>query len=882
MRKLFFTLFYWFFRFLLSLRYRIEVKGLDKISDRKGILFCPNHPAEMDPLIMIAVLWPKFEPRPLAVEHFYYQKGIRFFMDLVRVLPLPSMDVGNQWKVRQVEKLKDKILHGLDEGENFLIYPSGKLMRGPDEKVGGASLVADLIQARKDTKVVLIRTTGLWGSTFSRAITGLSPDFGKVLFNGFKVLLKNGIFFAPKRKIVVEIEQVQEDFPRSKEKMEINRYLENWYNKQGPQPFVRVSFAFWKEQYPEVTANAIPASLEDEVEVPEDMRVQILSFLSKMTRRPLSELKPEVHLFNDLGLDSLDVSQVNVFLEERFDITGIAPGQLQTIHDVMQAAAGVVKEAEALEPEKKKSKWPRDAARPAIQIPEAESIQEAFLLSCDRMGASTACADGLSGALSYQKLKRSALVLALEIEKMPGKQIGILLPSSVAAYVTIFATLLAGKVPVMLNWTTGFRNLEHAQKVCNLEVVLSSYRFLSRLENVDLGKVDEILVLLEKLRPQISLKTKLKGLLRSGRDAKTLKGILPPFPSGDDPAVIIFTSGTETLPKGVPLSHHNILSNQKNALGAVDLRPDDTLYGVLPPFHSFGFSVTGLFPILAGIRVCFAPDPTDSRALASDIEHWKPTLFCCAPSFVMAMLRVAKEHQLASLRMVVTGAEKAPEELYHTLMAKGKIVLEGYGISECSPIVTIERENEPHHGVGRPIGETELIVIDPETEEVLEQGQTGEVCIHGPSVFSGYLGVKKDPFIKRKGKLWYRSGDRGRVEPDGTLVLTGRLKRFVKMGGEMISMGGLEEDLLKICREMGAVDGKKEGVPLAVAAIGRESEKPQLVLFTTFDVDREALNSALRKMGHGRLIKLAEVRKLDEIPMTGTGKTHYRMLEEML
>ena len=159
MKRCFLAVFYWIFRFLLSLRYRIDVKGLENLGeDHRGILFCPNHPAEMDPLIMIAVLWRKFKPRPLVVEHFYYQKGLRFFMDLVEVLPLPSMDVGNQWKVRQVEKLKKKINQKLSEGENFLIYPSGKLMRQPLEKIGGASLVADLLKDKPDTKVVLLRS----------------------------------------------------------------------------------------------------------------------------------------------------------------------------------------------------------------------------------------------------------------------------------------------------------------------------------------------------------------------------------------------------------------------------------------------------------------------------------------------------------------------------------------------------------------------------------------------------------------------------------------------------------------------------------------------------------------------------------------------------
>ena len=873
MRMFILHVLYWMFRAVISLRYRIEVIGLSNITKSKeqGILFLPNHPAEMDPLILIRTLWRRFKPRPLVVEHFYYVKGLRFFMDLVNVLPLPTMDLSNKWKERQVEKLKKKILTKLGKGENFLIYPSGKLKLTPDELIGGASLVPDLINLDRTMKIVLVRTTGLWGSTFSRAITGASPDFVKTLWHGFKTLLKNGIFFAPRRHVKIEFEWAPSDFPREGDKIQINEWLENWYNKEGPEPLKLVSFLFWKESLPKITVQE-EIKPEKEVHIPDDMRVQLLSHLSKMTHRPINELTPSLHLSNDLGLDSLDVSQLYVLLEERYDITGLAPGQIQTVYDLLQAAGGVKKESEIPPPSKKKSRWPKESYRPYPQIPPGKTIQEVFLKSCDRMGDTIACADALSGVLSYRKLRRACQVLSLEIRKMPGDRIGILLPSSVGAYVCILATLLAGKIPVMLNWTAGFRNLEHAADICQLQVVLSSFRFLSRLENGDLGRVDDMLILMEKLRGDISLKTKLKGMF--------LKKF-PPLPKEDDPAVIIFTSGTETLPKGVPLSHRNLLSNQRAALECVSFESQDSLYGILPPFHSFGFSVTGILPLLSGLKVCYAPDPTDSRSLATDIEHWKPTLFCCAPSFVQAMLRVAKNSQLKSLRMVVTGAEKTPEELFDTLKAKGKIVLEGYGISECSPIVTIDREREPHKGVGKPIPGVELCIIDTENQTPLPQGQEGEVCIAGPGVFNGYLGEKRDPFIELNGKRWYRSGDRGLLDTDGTLILTGRLKRFVKIGGEMVSLGGLEEDLLKLSKEKGWAPSAIEGPVLAVTATGRESEKPQIVVFTTFDLDRETVNRALRDVGHSRLVKIAEIRKIAEIPLTGTGKTHYRLLDEM-
>ncbi len=835
----------------------------------------------MDPIIMIVLLWRQFKPRPLAIEHFYYQKGLRFFMELVGALPLPTMDVGNQWKVRRVEKLKAMIHDQLLKGENFLIYPSGRLKSTGDERIGGASLIPDLLNLNPDVNVVLVRTTGLWGSTFSRAITGVSPAFGPVLWNGFKTILKNGIFFTPRREIRVEFTFAPPDLPKRGEKMEINRWLENWYNKYGAEPLKFVSFAFWKEEFPTVTAKEMP-SMEEEVHVPEEMKKQILAILSKMTRRPPEELRPDHHLSNDLGLDSLDIAQLNVFLEERFDITGLAPGQLQSVHDIFQAAGGVVKETEAPEPHKKKLRWPHEFKRPDPQIPEGDTIPEVFLKSCERMGDSVACADGLSGVLRYKKLKQSALVLSLVIREMPGENIGILLPSSVASYLCILATLLAGKTPVMLNWTAGFKNLEHAADICKLETVLSSFRFLSRLDNGDLGKVDDLLVLMEEVRRNIPLKTKLKGLFLSWRSVKSILKNLPNLPKKDDPAVIIFTSGTETLPKGVPLSHENILSNQRAALPRVNFLPKDSLYGVLPPFHSFGFSVTGTFPLLCGLKVCFAPDPTDSRSMANDIEHWDPTIFCCAPSFIQSLLAVASKEQLASLRMVVTGAEKAPQEMFDVLDSMGKLVIEGYGISECSPIVTVRGEGDEQKGVGKPLSNIELCVINSETDEQISNDQEGEICIHGPNVFNGYLGIDRNPFIELGGKRWYRSGDRGYIDADGTLILTGRLKRFVKIGGEMVSLGGIEEDLRKICYDKGWAPTSTNGPILAVTSMGNESEKPIIVLFSTFDVDREALNKELKNLGHGRIVKIGEVRRCKEIPVGGTGKTQYRALDEMV
>lgn len=870
---------YWIFRAALSLRYRVEIEGLSEIIQKKkgGLLFLPNHPAEMDPVMLTVFLWPNFQPRPLVVEHFFYVKGLNFFMQIVKALPLPTMDFANTWKVRQVEKLKKKILESLEQGENFLIYPSGKLKLTPDERIGGASLVPDLIRERPIDQLVLIRTTGLWGSIFSRALTSKAPEFGYCMMKGAKVLLKNGIFFAPRRKVKIEFSLAESNFPKKGSKIEINRYLERWYNKQGPEPLSLVSYSFWKEEFPTVPKREVE---EVEVKVPRDVQVAISEHLAKITPFAASQIDAKAHLSNDLGLDSIDTAQLYVYLEEQFGATGLIPGQLQTVGDLLKAAVGQKKERE-LEPISAKMHWPDEVKRKKPQIPEGETLAEVFLQKCDEMGGQIACADNLSGTLTYKRLKKGALVLAERLRKIPDKEIGILLPSSVGAYTVTLAVILAGKVPVLLNWTAGSRSLEHAVTVANVKVVLTSFRFLSRLDDGDFGFVDDQLVFLEEIRKKLTLFEKLKGVYLSLFSASTLLKKLSLRKSGEEKAVILFTSGTESLPKGVPLSHKNILTDLRAALKVVRLEGDDILYGVLPPFHSFGLSVTGLFPLISGLKVAYGPDPTDAKGMARDIERYRVTIVCCAPSFVQALLKVATRQQLSSVRLMVTGAEKAPEQMVAKIEAEGKLFLEGYGISECSPIVTFCNEGEKRIGVGRPLPGLLLTVIDSDTNQPLPEGDEGEICIRGETVFAGYIGSDRNPFVEIEGNRWYRSGDRGRIDEKGNLILTGRLSRFVKIGGEMVSLGGIEEDIRHLAEEKGWIgNGPANGPSIAVSTEEGEGKKAVIILYTTEAIDLTELNRCLRDKGSSRLVKVAEVRRVAEIPLTGTGKILYRLLDQ--
>ena len=840
LKKIWIVVIFYCIKGLVSIRYCVRVLGLESLKPevlRKqgGILFLPNHPSQTDPVVVLLALWPRFKPRPIVLEQFYYMGIGHYLMKLIQALPLPDLNgMVNKRKQKKIEKLFVYVSEELKKGGNFLIYPSGRLKVSGSEIIGGASFVHNLLKECPEANVVLIRTSGLWGSRFSKAITGMSPHFGSVACQGIKLVLRNGIFLTPRREVTLEIEGAPANFPYGGTRFEVNQYLEQWYNINGPELIKLIYDYFWKKQYPQITASKA-SKIEAQVVISPDLEKVIIEKLAQLTKRPSSAIQRNQYLSTDLGLDSLDIAQMYVFLDERYGVEGLGLGQLQTVEDVMKAAAEpttVLAESD-LEDTKREVSWPLEQLRPVIFPPQGETLQEAFLRICDRMDVYTACADSVYGILTYRRFKLNVLILANKLKHIEDRYIGVLLPSSSAAYMLIFAILLAGKIPLMLNWTVGVRALDHCVKVTRLKMVLSSRQFLNNLNNGDLGMIDDLLVLLEDLREELKLRDKLVGFYSLLKNADTLmKELKLKDLNPHDPALILFTSGTEELPKGVPLSHQNLISNQTSALKCVHFQTNDVFYGVFPPFHSFGLSVTGMLPLLAGIRSYFAPDPNDYQRMARDIESWQVTTFCCAPTFIKGLFHTASPDQLQALRFIVSGAEKAPKELvdYVDKMGGEKYFIEGYGITECGPMVTITIPGVPRSGVGTPFPGIELCVIYSEDHQRLSIGEEGEICIRGPNVFSGYLGTQKSPFIQLEGKEWYRSGDRGYLTKEGALVLTGRIKRFVKIGGEMVSLGGLEEELLTLAfNRQWPLSPQIEGPALAVTVIEHKSEKPEII-----------------------------------------------------
>jgi long-chain-fatty-acid--[acyl-carrier-protein] ligase len=888
-----------FFRFVFWFRYRITFKGLENLTPENlnkpgGVLFLPNHPAVFtDPVMVTLGIWRKYPIRPLIVEYMYNLPVINSLMRYVNALPVPDLDqASNTLKKKRSDKAITDVIEGLKRKENFLIYPAGRTKNTSMEIIGGASGVHRIISDVPQVNVVLVRMIGMWGSSFSRAIIGRAPPLFPTVWQGIKIALKNLLFFTPRREIVIEYHLAPDDFPYKGSRLTINRWLENWYNQpdglsntpQQGDTLVLVSYSFWRDQYPKVYERP-PEILDIDLnQIPDLIKNQVVNKIAEFTEIPKDQITPEKTISIDLGLDSLDTAELVMFLEDQYDVENCPAVELTTVGKMMAIASKqIVFAPEVEEKVSELDKWKQSIPRVRLSVPDGKTIPEVFLTTCKAMGKQYACADLRSGILSYHTLELRTLILAEYIRKLPGQYIGILLPASVGATMCFLAVLIAGKIPVMINWTVGPRHLESVMSVSGTKTILSSWAFIDRLANVDLTNIEDSLLMLEDVRKEIGLLDKIKGFLRTKMSvSKLLKTFNIEQKTENDAAVLLFTSGTESMPKGVPLTHGNILSNQRAVVQAIDFYTTDIIFGILPPFHSFGLTVSSLTPLMIGARVAFYPDPTDGKQLAKGIDRWLITIICGAPTFLKKMLKAAKPEQLKSLRYLVTGAEKAPPELFQLCeqMGVGDIVIEGYGITECSPVLSMNRPNQEHKGVGLAAPGIELLVINPESKEVLGPNQEGLILARGPNVFHGYINKGlASPFMTINNKEWYITGDMGNIDDKGYLFITGRLKRFIKVGPEMISLAAIEDALLQAAPSKGWDTTSEEGPALAVCAKEIPGEKPKIYVFARFKTTTDELNRTLKEAGFANLVKISNFQQLEELPIMGTGKIHYRDLE---
>jgi len=864
---------------LLRLRYRIHLSGTENIPrNGKGVLFLPNHPAEMDPIIIGSILWKDYRPRPVVVEKFYHMPFVNRIMRIMKAIPMPDMETGTGvYKKRRIDDALNSVCAGLAGGNAVIMYPSGRLMRSSQEVIGGASGVYRILQKTEDIEIILVKTRGLWGSSFSTALTnGKTPDLKQAFIHGLFVLLKNFILFTPRRKVDVEFTLLNVADIKDLDALEINKRLEAYYNADGDEALSLVSYSFLYKKLLEANVKEVEES-RDLSAVTDEQINSIRHSFAKAFKLDENIISADSRLANDLGMDSLSKAELLIWMDEEYEVGDIEMEEVQFFSDIVLAALGERKDIKHSE-NKVSAQWD-DKNRPDPCIPDGDTLQECFLMKCDQMGDAVAFADEVSGIVTWKKLKIGALLFSSIFKRYPGEYVAIMLPASVAANIVTMAVLLSGKIPVMLNWTVGRKNLEHARRTAAFEVVITSSAFLDKVDNVDFGELENDFVFIEEIRKdEIGKGDMIIAALEARNSADALMRQLElKTVDKDAPGVILFTSGSEAAPKGVPLSHSNMLSNIRSIHKLLKFHDQTSLYGFLPAFHSFGFIITMIMPMMAGIKTAYHPNPNEGRRIARGCSYYGTTLMCGTPTFISNVFRASKEHQLDSLEYIVVGAEKMPASLVEKVDALPNTqILEGYGITECSPVITLNCPDKPAEGVGPPLSCVELLIVDLDSYEPRDQGERGLILVRGPSIFHAYLGEVKEPFVEVKGKRWYNTGDLGYLTAGGSLVLAGRLKRFVKIGGEMISLPALEEALAE------KWPTGEDGPVLAIHAVELEGKRPELCLFAAVDIELEQANEALVKSGFSNLSKIKRMIKLEELPTLGTGKTDYQTLKRMM
>jgi long-chain-fatty-acid--[acyl-carrier-protein] ligase len=861
-------------RFLFALRYKIRVVGKPEVFQKPGpYLFMPNHPALIEPPNLIVHLWPTFQVRPMLLETNFQSPILAPFSWMLRAIKVPDISRASVEDRARAEGAVREVIAALKAGENVILWPSGRLSRDGSERIGGARTAADVLAAVPEVTVVLARTRGLWGTMFSFADG--EPSIMKGLVRGLGIWAANLFFFAPRRRATVTLEAFTRTERPEPTRAAVNLWLEKWFNADVPREvptFVPRHFLFGPSTH-EFPPPPPPAEF-DVSRVKPETKVAVAQIVSEKINRPISDREnvPET-TFVQLAVDSLDAMEITAEVEQRF---GFNSDTMPTSLGALWALAeGLQEKAPPKPPPAGWTDPPGDDT--PLSVP-GETVAEAFLTQALARRKMVIVADDLAGGVTYEKLVVGATAMADRFRALEGANVGLMLPASTACDLAFLGLHLAGKVPVVLNWTTGPSNLGHAVTVMHLSHVVTSKAFVDR---VCVQVPGAKLLFLEELRTGMGKFELVRRLLAvrffGGSLKKRLLGRLDRDPH--KPAVVLFTSGSEKAPKAVPLSHHNIISDQRGCLEALGVGRNNSALGFLPMFHSFGLTVTGLLPVFVGVRVVHHPDPTDAGALVRKIATYKPTLMAGTPTFVGYILDRAKPGDLDSLRIIIVGAEKCPQSLFDKAkaIAPRAELLEGYGITECSPVVSVNRPGSVKPGtIGDPLPNVEVCVTDLETKEVLPHGRRGMLHVAGPTVFPGYVGYDgPPPFEELKGKRWYVTGDLAELDPTGAIVFHGRLKRFLKAGGEMISLPSLEEPF---ARKYPPTDA---GPRVAVEGIETPDGR-RIVLFSTEPMTVREANTLLQEEGFRGVMRLDEVRQVDQIPVLGSGKTDYKVLRRMI
>jgi acyl-[acyl-carrier-protein]-phospholipid O-acyltransferase / long-chain-fatty-acid--[acyl-carrier-protein] ligase len=500
------------------------------------------------------------------------------------------------------------------------------------------------------------------------------------------------------------------------------------------------------------------------------------------------------------------------------------------------------------------------------------SIFEALLDARKRFGGKKEILEDADRTpLTYDRLILGSMVLGRKLAAMSshGERVGLLIANSNGGMVAFFGLLAFGRTPAMLNFTAGSRNIRAACEAGQMKTIVTARRFVEQGNLTalieDLGK-DYRIVYLEDVRESVGGVDKVRGLV----DAN-VAGFIAPKVDPDSIGVMLFTSGTEGAPKGVALSHANIVGNVEQIAGHVDLFTTDVVFNPLPIFHCFGLTGGTLLPLLEGMKCVLFPSPLQAKNIVSLVKKTGSTILFGTDTFMNQYARVADDGDLSTLRFVVCGAEKVKEETRQMMLARFDCpIVEGYGATEASPVIAV---NTPDDGnrpgtVGRFVPGVEWKL---ESIPGIEGG--GRLYVKGPNMMLGYVRVDAPGEIQPLPSGWHDTGDVVSIDKQGYVTIRGRVKRFAKIGGEMVSLTAVEANA-------SAVWPDNQHVALAVT----DPKKGEQVILMSDrpNADKAELQAWYRANGVAELSLPRKIMVVDAIPVLGTGKTDYVSAQRML
>ena len=510
-------------------------------------------------------------------------------------------------------------------------------------------------------------------------------------------------------------------------------------------------------------------------------------------------------------------------------------------------------------------------------------LAEECVRGLKRRPFATAVIDGTDHSeLSRSKLLGAAAAFSRYLRKeFSDKRIAIVLPASKGSMLANLAVTLANKVPVDLNFTMGRAANESCCRRANLRVAVSATPFMERLK--DFPWPQKILKL-DELLPPMKRQIIFWWIIALLVPARLLLRLLQiPKEGGHAEAVLLFTSGTTGDPKGVVVSHRNVVGNVSQFRQLLDARKTDAILGSLPFFHTFGSTVTLWYPLIEGVRIVTFPNPLDAAKCAALIEQYGLTFLLATPTFLRLYLRKAEPEHLRSLRLIIVGAEKLPLDLAsHFEQRFQKKVFEGYGLTETAPVVSVNLpEPTPSAAptsrlgsVGRLAPGIAAEIREPETKRKLSLFETGMLWLRGPNIFEGYLNdPKRTVEVLHDG--WLKTGDIARFDEDGFLYIEGRVSRFSKIGGEMVPHEAIEQKIVDLLD----LSGRDER-PIAVVGVQDEAKGEALVLLSAVDIDLAELRKKLQDAGVPNLWIPKHIQRIEAIPVLASGKLDLKKCQQ--